>query len=46
MYHNFVKQHGTHRMSPAQAAGVDSRLWEVSDMVAMIEKWEATSSNP
>lgn len=41
MYHNFVKIHGTHRMSPAMAAGVGSRLWEVSDMVAMIEEWEA-----
>jgi hypothetical protein len=28
-------------MSPAQAAGVDSRLWEIEDMVAMIEAWEA-----
>lgn len=40
MYHNFVKIHGTHRQSPAQAAGVDSRLWEVADVVAMIEEWE------
>jgi len=31
-------------MSPAQAAGVDSRLWEVSDMVAMIEEWEAANA--
>lgn len=41
MYHNFVKISGAHRQSPAQAAGVDSRLWEVSDMVRMIEEWEA-----
>jgi IS1 family transposase len=41
MYHNFVKISGAHRMTPAQAAGVDSRCWEVSDMVAMIEEWEA-----
>jgi hypothetical protein len=40
MYHNFVKISGAHRMTPAQAAGVDSRLWEVSDMVEMIEEWE------
>lgn len=43
MYHNFVKIHGAHRMTPAQAAGVDSRLWEVSDMVKMIEEWEAAN---
>jgi len=43
MYHNFVKISGAHRMTPAQAAGVDSRLWEVSDIVAMIEEWEAAN---
>jgi hypothetical protein len=41
MYHDFVKISGAHKMSPAQAAGVDSRLWEIEDMVAMIEEWEA-----
>jgi IS1 family transposase len=41
MYHNFVKISGAHRTTPAQAAGVDSRLWEMPDMVAMIEEWEA-----
>lgn len=40
MYHNFVKIHGTHRMSPAMAAGVTGKLWEMSDLVAMIEEWE------
>ncbi|MGD0142002.1 MAG: IS1 family transposase [Rhizomicrobium sp.] len=43
MYHNFVKISGAHKMSPAQAAGVDSRLWEIEDMVAMIEAWEAAN---
>ena len=28
-------------MTPAQAAGVDSRCWEMSDMVAMVEEWRA-----
>jgi IS1 family transposase len=41
MYYNFVKISGAHKMTPAQAAGVDSRLWEIGDMVAMIEEWEA-----
>lgn len=40
MYHNFVKISGAHRMTPAQAAGVDSRLWEIEDLVKMIEDWE------
>jgi hypothetical protein len=41
MYHNFVKISGAHRMTPAQAAGVDSRLWEIGDIVKMVEDWEA-----
>ena len=40
MYHNFVKISGAHRMTPAQAAKVDSRLWEIGDIVKMVEEWE------
>lgn len=36
-YHNFVKISGAHRMTPAQAAGVDSRLWEIGDIAKVIE---------
>ncbi len=36
--YNFIKIHGTLRTSPAMAAGVTNRLWEVSDLVAL---WEA-----
>jgi len=43
MYHNFVRISGAHRTSPAMAAGVETKLWEVSDMVAMIEEWEAAN---
>jgi IS1 family transposase len=45
MYHNFIKISGAHRMTPAQAAGVDSRCWEVSDMVKMVEEWETERDN-
>jgi len=38
MYYNFVKIHSKLRTSPAMAAGVSDRLWEVSDIV---ELWEA-----
>lgn len=31
-------------MSPAMAAGVTKRLWEMSDVVTMLEAWEATQS--
>jgi IS1 family transposase len=44
MYHNFIKIHGSHKMSPAMAAGVTGKLWEMSDLVAMIEEWEASHS--
>jgi IS1 family transposase len=44
MYHNFVKISSAHRMTPAQASGVDGRLWEVSDMVKMIEEWETAQT--
>jgi len=43
--HNLVKITGAHRMRPAQAAGLDSRCWEMSDMVAMIEPWEAAQDD-
>ena len=43
MYYNFVRIHQTLRMTPAMAAGVSSRLWEVSDIVALVEADEAKS---
>lgn len=44
MYHNFVKISSAHRMTPAMAAGVETRLWEMSDLVRMIEAWESTET--
>jgi IS1 family transposase len=35
--YNFVKIHRTLRVTPAMAAGVTDRLWEVSDLVALLE---------
>jgi len=40
MFYNFVRMHQTLKMSPAMAAGVTDRLWEMSDLVAMLEAWE------
>lgn len=37
MYYNFVRVHQTLRVSPAMAAGVTDRLWEVSDIVALLD---------
>jgi IS1 family transposase len=36
--YNFIKIHRTLRVSPAMAAGVTNRLWEVNDLVSL---WEA-----
>jgi hypothetical protein len=41
MYYNFVRVHSKLRMSPAMAAGVADHLWEVTDIVALIEAEEA-----
>jgi len=40
LYYNFVRIHKTHRMTPAMAAGVTDHLWEMADVVSMIEAWE------
>lgn len=40
MYYNFVRLHSSLRMSPAMAAGVSDRLWEVSDIVELVEAAE------
>jgi len=41
MHYNFVRIHQTLRCSPAMAAGVTTKLWELSDMVKVLEDWEA-----
>jgi IS1 family transposase len=41
LYYNFVRVHKTLRTSPAMAAGVTKRLWEMSDVVDVLEAWEA-----
>jgi IS1 family transposase len=40
MYYNFVRIHKTLRTTPAMAAGVTKRLWEVADIVDVLEAWE------
>jgi IS1 family transposase len=39
-YYNFVRIHKTLRVTPAMAAGVSHRVWEVSDIVALLEAVE------
>ena len=35
MYYNFVRIHQTLRVTPAMAAGVTTKLWEIKDIVAL-----------
>jgi IS1 family transposase len=41
MYYNFVRIHKTLRVTPAMAAGVSDRLWEIADIAKLVEDAEA-----
>ena len=36
MYYNFCRIHQTLRMTPAMKAGVTDRLWEIEDILSLI----------
>ncbi len=40
MHYNFVRIHQTLKVTPAMAAGVTPKLWEMSDMVQVLEDLE------
>jgi hypothetical protein len=42
LYYNFVRVHKTLRMTPAMAADVSKRLWEIG-VVDVLEAWENTT---
>jgi hypothetical protein len=37
MYYNFARIHKALRCTPAMAAGVSQKLWELSDIVALLD---------
>lgn len=39
-YYNFVKMHATLSASPAMAAGVSDTLWEMEDIVRLVDDRE------
>jgi len=41
MYYNFVRIHKTLRVTPAMAAGVTDKLWEIADIAKLVEDAEA-----
>jgi IS1 family transposase len=44
LYYNFVRVHQTLKVSPAMAASITKRLWEMSDVVNMLETWETVQN--
>jgi IS1 family transposase len=44
MHYNFVRIHQTLKITPAMAAGITSKLWEMFDMVKVLEGWEAANA--
>ncbi len=46
MHYNFVRIHKTLRVTPAMAAGVTERLWEISDIVRMVEEAAPKPNRP
>jgi IS1 family transposase len=45
MHYNFVRIHQTLRCTPAMAAGVTTKLWELADVVKLLEDWEITRAS-
>lgn len=41
MHRNFVRQHRTLKViTPVMAAGVTGKLWEMEDVVGLLQDWE------
>lgn len=41
LHYNFVRVHQTLRCTPAMAAGVVDRLWDMNDLVAIVDEYDA-----
>ena len=46
MYYNFIRIHQTLKVTPAMAAGVTDKLWEMDDLVTVLEQWELANQTP
>jgi IS1 family transposase len=45
-YYNFIRIHQTLKVTPAMAAGVTEKLWEMDDLVTVVEDWELANKQP
>ena len=43
-FYNFCRVHQTLRCTPAMAAGVATRVWEISDIVALLDSQDAKAA--
>jgi len=43
VWYNFARTHKAHKLSPAMAAGLTDRLWDMSDIVSLIDAREDRS---
>jgi hypothetical protein len=41
MHYNFCRVHQTLRVTPAMEAGISNQVWEVSEIVALLDAEEA-----
>ena len=41
VHYNFCKIHSTLRDTPAMAAGVTTKLWEIADIVALLDQGDS-----
>ena len=46
MYYNFARIHKSLRVSPAMAAGLTTRLWDVADIVDLLDAAEEAPKRP
>jgi hypothetical protein len=44
MWHNFGRKHMTLKTTPAIAAGIETKIWTVMDIVEMAERMESVSN--
>jgi hypothetical protein len=45
MYYNFCKIHQTLRVTPAMEAGLTDRVWDISNLIALLAASESQSSS-
>jgi IS1 family transposase len=45
MFYNFVRIHKTLKVTPAMAAGIETRLWEMADLVKITDDYLVEKSN-